>query len=82
MAAAVLSVLSAADKNRILRAMGAALRENASYLREENARDVAAAAEKGLSAAMIDRLTLRRRPLRRWPRDATRWRPSTIPWAR
>ncbi len=58
-AAAVLSVLSAADKNRILRAMGAALRENASYLREENARDVAAAAEKGLSAAMIDRLTLK-----------------------
>ena len=59
MAAAVLSVLSAADKNRILRAVGAALRENASYLQEENARDVAAAAEKGLPAAMIDRLTLK-----------------------
>ena len=59
LAAAVLSVLSAADKNRILRAVGAALRENASYLQEENARDVAAAAEKGLPAAMIDRLTLK-----------------------
>ncbi len=59
MAAAVLSVLSAADKNRILRAVGTALRENASYLQEENARDVAAAAEKGLPAAMIDRLTLK-----------------------
>ncbi len=58
-AAAVLGVVSAADKNRALREMGAALRENASFLRAENARDVAAALDKGLSAAMIDRLTLK-----------------------
>lgn len=59
LAAAALSVLPTAAKNRALREMGAAIRDNAAYLREENARDVAAAREKGLSAAMIDRLTLK-----------------------
>ncbi|HON23100.1 MAG TPA: glutamate-5-semialdehyde dehydrogenase [Syntrophales bacterium] len=58
-AASALAVAATAEKNRALREMGAALRKNAAFLQEENARDVATAREKGLSAAMIDRLTLK-----------------------
>ncbi len=58
-AAAALAVVSTEEKNRALREMGAALRRSAALLREENARDVAVAREKGLSEAMIDRLTLK-----------------------
>ena len=58
-AAAALAVVSSEEKNRALREIGAALRRSAALLREENARDVAVAREKGLSEAMIDRLTLK-----------------------
>ncbi len=50
--------LAAEEKNVALGEIGAALRKHGSFLRKENARDVALASEKGLSAAMIDRLTI------------------------
>ncbi|HAJ28164.1 MAG TPA: glutamate-5-semialdehyde dehydrogenase [Syntrophus sp. (in: bacteria)] len=58
-AASTLCRLTAEEKNLALREMGAALLKHGSFLREENARDVALASEKGLSAAMIDRLTIK-----------------------
>lgn len=50
--------LSSAAKNNLLMDMAAALVENASNLIEENARDLEAAEQKGLSSAMLDRLML------------------------
>jgi glutamate-5-semialdehyde dehydrogenase len=58
-AASALCKLAAEEKNHALREMGAALLKHESFLREENARDLALASEQGLSAAMIDRLTLK-----------------------
>lgn len=49
---------SALQKNRVLLGMADALTKNAASLKEENAKDIILAEEKGLSAAMIDRLTL------------------------
>ena len=57
-AAYKLAQLSSDEKNTILRAMAAAIREAVPELLEANARDLAAGAEKGLSAAMLDRLML------------------------
>ncbi|KJU84611.1 Glutamate-5-semialdehyde dehydrogenase [Candidatus Magnetobacterium bavaricum] len=45
-------------KKAVLVAMAAAIRGNSAGIISENARDVAAARQKGLSDAMIDRLTL------------------------
>jgi len=45
-------------KNRALLEMAQELRRQGAYLAEENARDLEYGREKGLSAAMIDRLTL------------------------
>ena len=45
-------------KNRALAAMAKALVRNVPYLLKENARDIAYAKRKGLSKALIDRLTL------------------------
>ena len=53
-----LAQLSADEKNGILRAMAASIREHAANLLEANALDLAAGKEKGLSAAMLDRLML------------------------
>ncbi len=47
-----------AEKNAALAAMAGGLRERAQWLKEENRRDLEAAASKGLSGAMLDRLTL------------------------
>jgi glutamate-5-semialdehyde dehydrogenase len=49
---------SSAQKNDALLKMAAAIREKASVLREENRKDVAHGEKKGLSKALIDRLTL------------------------
>jgi glutamate-5-semialdehyde dehydrogenase len=49
---------SSAQKNTALRGMAASIRKNAARLKEENSKDIAFAAEKGLSKALIDRLTL------------------------
>ena len=49
-----------ANKDAALTLMCKKLMENEGKIREENARDISAAQDKGLSAAMIDRLTLDR----------------------
>jgi glutamate-5-semialdehyde dehydrogenase len=50
--------LSTTDKTIALIGMAQALRDNASFLQEENKKDLNRAIENGLSSAMIDRLTL------------------------
>jgi glutamate-5-semialdehyde dehydrogenase len=57
-AAYQLAQLTSEEKNAILRAMAAAIRSSAPALLQVNALDLAAGAEKGLSAAMLDRLRL------------------------
>ena len=49
---------STAQKNAMLMKLAALLDENAAIIKQENAEDVAAAQQSGLSAAMIDRLTM------------------------
>lgn len=46
------------QKNTALVAMAAAIRASAETLKQENAKDLAAGKEKGLDAALLDRLTL------------------------
>src|SRR5687767_9469363 len=46
------------EKNTILRAMAAAIRRRSQEILAANALDLAAGKEKGLSAAMLDRLLL------------------------
>ncbi|MCB1236833.1 MAG: aldehyde dehydrogenase family protein, partial [Verrucomicrobiae bacterium] len=57
-AAHALAKLGTEEKNRILLAMADALEARETGLLEANARDIAAAEENGLTAAMIDRLRL------------------------
>ena len=57
-AAGALANLSTDLKNRTLAAMADGIEARQDFLIAENARDTGAAAEKGLSKAMIDRLTL------------------------
>lgn len=57
-ASLVLSRLDTAIKNKALINMADALVKNALSLKEENKKDLLAAEKKGLSKAMIDRLTL------------------------
>jgi glutamate-5-semialdehyde dehydrogenase len=57
-AAYKLAQLSSEEKNTILRAMAAAIREAAPGLLVENAKDLATGTGKGLSSAMLDRLRL------------------------
>jgi glutamate-5-semialdehyde dehydrogenase len=57
-AAYKLAQLSSDEKNTILRAMATAIRGSVPALLEANAKDLAAGREKGLSAAMLDRLML------------------------
>ena len=57
-AAHALSLLSAEEKNAILRAMAAELRARSASIVEENAKDIAAGEERGLGSAMLDRLRL------------------------
>ena len=53
-----LAQLSSDEKNGILRAMALSIRANAAALMQANDKDLAAGVEKGLSAAMLDRLRL------------------------
>ncbi len=53
-----LSYLSTKIKNRVLREVAERLRLERAFLQEENEKDLALAREKGLSNALIDRLTL------------------------
>ncbi len=57
-ASAKLALLSSEEKNEALRRIAAALRENAITLIEANQKDLACAEDNGVSAAMMDRLTL------------------------
>jgi glutamate-5-semialdehyde dehydrogenase len=57
-AAYALAVLDAEAKNAILRAMAKELRKQSAGILAENAKDVEAGAERGLSGAMLDRLRL------------------------
>jgi glutamate-5-semialdehyde dehydrogenase len=57
-AALELAVLSAEQKNKMLRAMAAGLREHESAILEANALDIAAGEANGLTGAMLDRLRL------------------------
>ncbi len=50
--------LSTGQKNAALRSIAAGLERDAAFIRQENRRDLAAAEQAGLSAAMIDRLTI------------------------
>ncbi len=50
--------LSTISKNNVLLRMGEALQEQKKYIQAENEKDLAAGREKGLSAAMLDRLAL------------------------
>ena len=52
------ALLSADEKNGALAAMAAALRENSAAILAENAKDLADAEAKGVSAALLDRLRL------------------------
>ncbi|NLB55723.1 MAG: glutamate-5-semialdehyde dehydrogenase [Lentisphaerae bacterium] len=53
-----LALLKSTDKNRILIAMADALDADCEFLKTENAKDMEAGKEDGLSAAMLDRLLL------------------------
>ncbi len=57
-ASRVLASLSTDIKNRVLLEVAERLRAERAYLQEENEKDLSLAREKGLSAALIDRLTL------------------------
>jgi glutamate-5-semialdehyde dehydrogenase len=57
-ASRVLASTPTAHKNRALEAMAADLDANRALLMEENAKDLVAGAEKGLDAALLDRLEL------------------------
>jgi glutamate-5-semialdehyde dehydrogenase len=57
-ASRALGLMSAADRTRGLTAIAAALRAAAPDILKANAEDMAAAAAKGLSASMLDRLAL------------------------
>ena len=54
----VLSSLSTSLKNQVLSGIADALSDKREFLRKENEKDVGSAEEKGLSAALIDRLRL------------------------
>ena len=51
--------LSSDQKNAALSSIAAGLEKEAAFIKAENSKDLTAADEKGLSAAMIDRLTIK-----------------------
>ncbi len=57
-ASASLAVLSTETKNRVLLSVADLLLEEKSYIQTENKKDIAAAQSKGISPAMLDRLTI------------------------
>ncbi len=54
----ILATLSTAVKNELLQKMASALEANSATLISENEKDISSAHDRGLSAAMIDRLVL------------------------
>ncbi len=57
-AARTMAALSSAKKNKVLEAMACGLEAQTPFIQEENQKDLVAGREKGLSAAMLDRLEL------------------------
>lgn len=57
-AAREIATLSTSVKNRLLERMAQGLLEKKVFIQQENSKDLAAGREKGLSAAMLDRLEL------------------------
>jgi glutamate-5-semialdehyde dehydrogenase len=57
-AAKIMAAVPRKQKDAALTAMAGRLKKNTDTIRKENAKDVAAARENGLSSAMIDRLTI------------------------
>jgi len=57
-ASRALALVDTAAKNKALASLGGALVKNAAYIIKENKKDLIAARQKGLSSALIDRLTL------------------------
>ena len=57
-AAKIMAAVPRKQKDAALTAMAGRLKKNTDVIRKENAKDVAAARENGLSFAMIDRLTI------------------------
>lgn len=57
-AALKLATVSSDEKNRLLKKMAQALRDNKLYIINENAKDLKAAAKENYSKALVDRLTL------------------------
>jgi glutamate-5-semialdehyde dehydrogenase len=57
-AAHAMSILSTAQKNKVLGRMADALADQKAYIQAENAKDLTAGRAKGLAAAMLDRLQL------------------------
>ena len=53
-----LSIMSAKDKNRVLKKMASKIRESKNYLIDKNKEDLEAGIKAGLNSAMLDRLTL------------------------
>jgi glutamate-5-semialdehyde dehydrogenase len=66
-----LARVNSEEKNRVLLWMAEALVQKSDYLIAENAKDLDHAAQTGLSAAMIDRLTLREDTIRGMARGFT-----------
>lgn len=62
-ASRLLRTASGSTKNRALRAMARRLSEQRQHLQAENAKDLEAARENGLDAALLDRLTLSERAI-------------------
>jgi len=57
-ASKVLATLPSEEKNKALEEMALAIEKNTEKIKEENAKDIQEAKEKGLSSALIDRLAL------------------------
>ncbi len=57
-ASVVLAQVSMNDKNELLREAADQLVTNQNYILSENVKDVKAAMERGMSEALVDRLTL------------------------
>jgi len=57
-ASAKMALIDTHRKNRALLSMAASLRKNSKFILRENSKDIGIALKKGLSASLIDRLTL------------------------
>lgn len=77
-----IAAASTMQKNNALSAISKALIENAALIISENSKDLEAAAQNGMSAAMQDRLRLDERELPEWQKVLMSLSPLMILWAR